>query len=52
MTKFVSSRIESGVEDSSFFVTDLNAVVKQFRQWKEELPMVDPFYGEWSDTFH
>jgi len=45
MAKFVTSRIESGMENASFFVTDLNAVVKQFRQWKEELPMVDPFYA-------
>ena len=31
--------------DASFLVTDLTSVVKQYDQWVDELPMVEPFYA-------
>ena len=42
---FINSRIENGFEDASFLVTNLTAVLDQFFQWKQELPMVEPFYA-------
>lgn len=45
MAQFVNSRIEEGLETGSFFVTNLAPVIEQFRQWKQELPMVEPFYA-------
>jgi len=45
ISKFVASRIQNGLESSSFLVTNLTAVVDQFKQWKQELPMVEPFYA-------
>ena len=45
MASFVNSRIENGLENASFLVTNLTAVINQFHQWKRELPMVEPFYA-------
>jgi ornithine decarboxylase len=45
MASFVNSRIENGLENASFLVTNLTAIVNQFHQWKRELPMVEPFYA-------
>jgi ornithine decarboxylase len=42
---YTNARIESGAETASFLVTNLATVVKQFDQWKRELPMVEPFYA-------
>jgi len=41
----ISTQIESGLESGSFLVTNLNKVIDQFKQWKQELPMVEPFYA-------
>jgi hypothetical protein len=41
----VDARIRGGFETGSFLVTNLSAVVSQFRQWRAELPMVHPFYA-------
>lgn len=43
--EFINSRIESGYECGSFLVTNLNCVVHQLKQWRAELPMVEPFYA-------
>lgn len=45
ISKFVSSHIEWGLEPGSFLVTNLSAIASQFKQWKCELPMVEPFYA-------
>ena len=45
VASFMQYRIETGIETGSFLVTNLNSVLKQFNQWKQELPMVDPFYA-------
>ncbi len=42
---FINSRIEAGFEEASFLVTNLSPIVEQFKQWRRELPMVDPFYA-------
>lgn len=42
---YVNERIESRAETASFLVTNLAPVVRQFDQWKRELPMVEPFYA-------
>jgi len=45
ISKFVSSHIEWGLEPGSFLVTNLSTIALQFKQWKHELPMVEPFYA-------
>ena len=45
IAQLISAQIESGLESGSFLVTNLNKVIDQFKQWKEELPMVEPFYA-------
>jgi ornithine decarboxylase len=45
IASYINERIESGAEKASFLVTNLAAVIKQFDQWKRELPMVEPFYA-------
>jgi len=45
MASFVNSRIENGLENASFLVTNLTSIVNQYHQWKRELPMVEPFYA-------
>jgi len=45
MAHFLASRISSGLESGSFLVTNLSAIVNQFKIWKKELPMVEPFYA-------
>lgn len=37
--------IEMGMENGSFLVCNLAPIVKQLAQWREQLPMVDPFYA-------
>lgn len=41
----IEDRIQSGVAKSSFLLTNLATVVGQMTQWKNELPMVEPFYA-------
>lgn len=43
--QLINHRIEEGLESASFLVTNLATVVKQLTQWREELPMVEPFYA-------
>jgi len=43
--EFIHSRIASGYEHSSFLTTNLATVVSQLKQWRKELPMVEPFYA-------
>ena len=43
--ELINQRIQSGLENASFLVTDLTKVVEQYDQWKRELPMVEPFYA-------
>lgn len=43
--EFVGSRVDGGHETGSFLVTNLATVLAQLRQWREELPMVTPFYA-------
>lgn len=45
MSKFINHRIEHGFEIGSFLVTNLATVVAQYKQWRRELPMVEPFYA-------
>ena len=45
VSNFITSRILRGHETGSFLVTNLAPVVVQFRQWQQELPMVEPFYA-------
>ncbi|KAI8867298.1 Orn/DAP/Arg decarboxylase 2, partial [Ramicandelaber brevisporus] len=35
---------QGGVEDA-FFVADLASVVRQYAQWRAELPRIEPFYA-------
>lgn len=42
---FISSVVSTGMENGSFLVCNVAAVVKQFIQWRAELPMVQPFYA-------
>lgn len=43
--KYINNRIEAGYEVGSFLVTNLATVMAQYKQWKRELPMVEPFYA-------
>ena len=45
VASFIQHRVESGLENASFLVTNLVPIVNQFNQWKQELPMVEPFYA-------
>ena len=45
VVSFVNNRIECGFEPGSFLVTNLSPIIAQLEQWKEELPMVEPFYA-------
>jgi len=45
IAQLISAQIESGLESGSFLVTNLTKVVDQYKQWKDELPMVEPFYA-------
>jgi len=42
---FIDSRISAGLEKASFLVTNLATIVAQLKQWRDELPMVEPFYA-------
>jgi len=41
----IANMLDFGVEKNSFLVTNLACVVKQWIQWRAELPMVEPFYA-------
>ncbi|RYG69259.1 type III PLP-dependent enzyme [archaeon] len=43
--QFINYRIENKLESGSFLVTNLASVVRQYNQWRDELPMVEPFYA-------
>eukprot|EP00349_Pseudokeronopsis_sp_Brazil_P003517 CAMPEP_0202972012 /NCGR_PEP_ID=MMETSP1396-20130829/32578_1 /ASSEMBLY_ACC=CAM_ASM_000872 /TAXON_ID= /ORGANISM="Pseudokeronopsis sp., Strain Brazil" /LENGTH=475 /DNA_ID=CAMNT_0049701985 /DNA_START=88 /DNA_END=1512 /DNA_ORIENTATION=+ len=43
--KYIHHRIETGLEVGSFLVTNLATVIAQYNLWKQELPMVQPFYA-------
>lgn len=45
MARFSKSLIDNGSQNASFLVTNLSPIIAQFRQWKNELPMVEPFYA-------
>ena len=45
VVSFVNNRIECGFEPGSFLVTNLSPIIAQLEQWKDELPMVEPFYA-------
>ncbi len=45
IAKFVASHIEGGFEPGSFLVTNLTAVISQYKQWVTELPMIEPHYA-------
>lgn len=40
---FINAR--TAIEKASFLVTNLAPVVDQFNEWRNELPMVEPFYA-------
>lgn len=43
--EFIQSRIANLEETGSFLVTNLSPIIRQLNQWREELPMVEPFYA-------
>jgi len=43
--QYINYRIENKMENGSFLVTNLASIVRQLNQWKDELPMVEPFYA-------
>jgi ornithine decarboxylase len=43
--EFIHNRIANGYENGSFLTTNLATVVSQLKQWRAELPMVEPFYA-------
>lgn len=43
--EIINYRVQTGIEDASFLVTDLTTIVEQYDQWQRELPMVEPFYA-------
>lgn len=45
LSAFANSRVVEGIETGSFLCTNLNCIVDQFKLWKDELPMVEPFYA-------
>jgi len=45
ISAFMYSRIEKSLEEGSFLVCNLSTIMSQFCNWKEELPMVEPFYA-------
>jgi ornithine decarboxylase len=45
MMKFIKQHIISNRVDSSFRVTNLPSVAKQYHLWKKELPTVQPYYA-------
>lgn len=45
VAQLINTHVEMGFETASFLVTNLSKVQDQFTQWKQELPMVEPFYA-------
>lgn len=45
LAAYAASRIENGLENASYLLTNLSPVVSQYHQWRDELPMVEPFYA-------
>lgn len=45
IASFIASRIDQKHETGSFLITNLASIASQFMQWKQELPMVQPFYA-------
>jgi ornithine decarboxylase len=43
--ELVQAHVDEGLHTGSFLVTNLAKVQEQFFQWKQELPMVEPFYA-------
>jgi len=44
-TTLISRLIQSGAKNASFLVTDLASIESMYKLWKQELPMVEPFYA-------
>jgi len=42
---FINQKIDSGTVESSFFVTNLGALITQYHKWFRLLPRVVPFYA-------
>lgn len=45
ISSVVSNVVDTGMESQTFLLCNLASVVKQLVQWKQELPMVEPFYA-------
>ena len=45
LESFIRARIEGGHETGSFAVCNFSPIISQFRNWKRELPMVEPYYA-------
>lgn len=38
----------SGLQEEAFYVLDVGDIVRKHQIWKEKLPRVEPYYGEFS----
>lgn len=38
----------SGLQEEAFYVLDIGDIVRKHQIWKEKLPRVEPYYGEFS----
>lgn len=40
----------SGVQDDSFYVLDVDDIIRKHNEWKLQMPRVTPFYGRLTDN--
>lgn len=41
----------NGLQEEAFYVLDIGDIVRKHQIWKEKLPRVEPFYGEYRYHF-
>lgn len=39
----------SGLQEEAFYVLDIGDIVRKHQIWKEKLPRVEPYYGEFEN---
>ena len=45
LTSVIKNIAESGLQEEAFYVLDVGDIVHKHQIWKEKLPRVHPFYG-------
>ena len=47
VTTVINDIATSGLQEEAFYVLDIGDIVNKHQIWKEKLPRVDPYYGQY-----